>query len=100
MKSIIRYINEDVKKHPLWCSVALSIFKGGKNITKESISNMILSMCNIEGRLKKFSDYLADEYASEYLAYQPSDDEFLKNETKNKITDQIAEFILKYIIEK
>jgi len=100
MKSIITYINEDVKKHPLWCSVALSIFKGAKSITKESISNMILSMCDIEGRLKKFSDYLADEYASEYLAYQPSDDEFLKNENKNKISDQMSEFILKYIIEK
>jgi len=99
MKSIISFINEDVNKHPLWCVVALSLFKGGKNVTKESISDMVLSMCDIEGRLKKFSDYLADEYSSEYLAYQPADDEFLKKENNKKIADQIADFIIKYIIK-
>ena len=100
MKNLNIYINEELKKHPLWCEIALSMFKSSKNLTKESISDMLDSFCDIEGRFKKFSDYLAEEYPKEYLAYQPADDDFLSNEKNQKIKDQIAEFIISHIIKR
>lgn len=98
MKRINNYINESETKHPLWCMVVLSMLKGAKNVTKESISNMILTMCDVDGRLKKFSNYLADTYPKEYLAYQPNDDEFINKDNNDKLSNQIAEFIIKYVI--
>lgn len=97
MKNLSLYITEELRKHPLWCEVAFSMFKNSKNLTKEHISSMIDSFCDIEGRLKKFSDYLADENPKEYLAYQPNDDEFLNKDNRTKLCDQIAEFIMKTI---
>lgn len=98
MKLLNIYINESEVKHPLWCMVAMSMFKNGKKLTKESVKSMIETFCDVEGRMKKFSDYLADEYPKEYLAYQPNDDEFLADDKKDKISDQIADFIVNYII--
>ena len=71
-----------------------------KNISKEDIKSMISTFCDVDGRLKKFSDCLADEYPKEYLAYQPNDDEFLKKDLEDKVCEQIAEFILKTIVNK
>ena len=76
------------------------MFKGAKNISKEDIKSMINTFCDVDGRLKKFSDCLADEYPKEYLAYQPNDDEFLKKDLEDKVCEQIAEFILKTIVNK
>ena len=98
MKKIYEYINESEVKHPLWCMVALSMFTGAKNLTKESIKNMIDTFCDVDGRLKKFSNYLNEMYPKEYLAYQPNDDEFLDKSKNNKIAEQISEFIVNYII--
>ena len=67
---------------------------------KEDIKSMINTFCDVDGRLKKFSDCLADEYPKEYLAYQPNDDEFLKKDLEDKVCEQIAEFILKTIVNK
>ena len=75
-------------------------FEGKTNISKEDIKSMINTFCDVEGRLKKFSDCLADEYPKEYLAYQPNHDEYLKKDSEDKICDQIAEFILKTIVNK
>lgn len=98
MLTINQYINEEVRKFPLWCEIVLSMFKDGKSLTKEIVSIMLNNFCSIEGRLKKFSDYLADTYPKEYLPYQPNDDDFLNKENDKKNTDQIAEFIIKTII--
>lgn len=99
MKDINIFINEELNKHPIWCDVVMMMFQNSKNLTKEEISNMIYSFCDVEGRFKKFSDYLYDKFPKEYLAYQPNNDEFLKKENYNKICDQIAEFINKIIIK-
>ena len=98
MKTINEYICESKIGHPLWCEIALSMFKNVKSLNKDSISNMLDSFCDVEGRMKKFSDYLAEEYPKEYLAYQPNDDEFLDKGSTDKISNQISEFILKFII--
>ena len=100
MKQLIQYILENENMHPLWCRVGLNMFKGAKNISKEDIKSMINTFCDVDGRLKKFSDCLADEYPKEYLAYQPNDDEFLKKDLEDKVCEQIAEFILKTIVNK
>ena len=100
MKQLIQYILENENMHPLWCRVGLSMFKGAKNISKEDIKSMISTFCDVDGRLKKFSDCLADEYPKEYLAYQPNDDEFLMKDLEDKVCEQIAEFILKTIVNK
>lgn len=105
MKTINEYIYENENKHPLWCKIAMAMFIGAngigsnrvKNLTKESVTGMINTLCDVNGRLKKFSDYLADEYPKDYLAYQPADDEFLKKENNEKIVSQIAEFIVKLV---
>lgn len=97
MKSIIEYINEDAAKFPLWCDISLSMFLGAKNLTKETVIDMLNSFCDVEGRLKKFSDYLNSKYPKDYIAYQPADDEFLKKENNEKIVSQIAEFIVKKV---
>ena len=97
MTHIEQYINEELRKHPLWCEITLNMFKSSKGLTKEQISNMLISLCDIEGRFKKFSDYLNDTYPKEYLAYQPNNDEFLNKENNEKICNQIAEFIFKNI---
>ena len=97
MKNINEYITEEARKFPLWCEIITNMFKTSKNLTKELIADMLDSFCDVEGRMKKFSDYLADTYSKEYLAYQPNDDEFLKDENKDKIKGQIAEFITKYV---
>lgn len=97
MKTFDEYIFEELYKAPLWCVIATGMFKSSKNLTKESVSDMLDSFCDVEGRLKKYSNYLAETYPKDYLAYQPSDDEFLQDDKKDKIKDQIAEFIIKYI---
>lgn len=98
MKGLIEYINEEARKYPLWCDVVLNIFKKSSKLNKEQISDMIISFCDVEGRLKKFSDYLFDIYPKDYLAYQPNNDEFLNKSNDSKIANQISEFILKYIV--
>jgi hypothetical protein len=97
MIKINEYITEELKKHPLWCEITINMFKSSKNFTKENYSELLDGICDVEGRLKKLSDCLAEKYPKEYLAYQPSDDEFLQDDKKDKIKDQIAEFIVKYI---
>ena len=97
MIGIGSYINENMRQHPLWCEIVLSLFKSEGTQTKETVASMIISLCDVEGRLKKFSDYLMEEYPKEYLAYQPGDDEFLSKENNEKICGQIAEFIIKYV---
>ena len=99
MIRLTQYINEELKKFPIWCEISLAMFKSAKNLTKENIKDMLSAFCDVEGRFKKFSDYLLDTYPKEYVAYQPSNDEFISKNNNDKICDQIAEFILKYIIK-
>ena len=99
MLTFNEYIYEELRKFPLWCEISLNMFKSGKNLTKENVSDMLDSFCDVEGRFKKFSDFLADTYSKEYLPYQPNDDEFLNKDNINKIKDQIAEFIIKCVKE-
>lgn len=102
MKGFNEYINEELKKHPKWCEIITNMFTfGGHSLTKEQISNMLQYLCSTEGMFKKYSDYLADTRPKEYLPYQPNDDDFLKIkgvEDGKKERDQIAEFIIKYIL--
>lgn len=97
MRSFVTYIDEDLKKFPLWCEIVLNMFKTDHNLNKDNVKDMINSFCDVEGRLKKFSDYLADQLPKEYIAYQPNDDEFLNKENNDKVCNQIAEFIIKHI---
>ena len=99
MKAITLYINEELRKFPIWCEISLAMFKSAGNLTKDNIKDMLSSFCDVEGRFKKFSDYLSDTYPKEYVAYQPSNDEFISKDNNNKICEQIAEFILKYVVK-
>jgi hypothetical protein len=96
MKNFNEYINEELDKIPLWCTIVLDIFKASKHLTKDNIIELLNGLNNSK-RLKRFSDCLSQEYSKEYLAYQPDDDEFLKEDKQQKIREQIAEFIMKYI---
>lgn len=99
MKTLDEYIFEELNKYPLWCEIALTMFKGSKNLTKDAIADMVDTFCDVEGRLKKFSDYLASLNSKEYMPYQPNDDEFIQKENRNKVVNQISEYILKCIVK-
>ena len=98
MEGINTYIKEELSKAPKWCIIVTNMFKNaGPSLTKEIVSNMLLSLIEDEGLLKKYSNYLSSQYIKEYLAYQPSDDDFINSDNK-KICEKIAEFIINHIL--
>jgi len=101
MKSIKEYIfeEENISKVKPWIDVTIGMFRNASDISKDTVSNMLYYLCE-SGRIKKLSDYFFGENQSDYLAYQPSDDEFLDRNNDRKICSQMAEYITKYISKK
>jgi len=67
-----------------------------KDLTKDAVKNM-LSFLWDNKMLVKYSDYLAQAYTKEYVAFQPNSDEFINDSNKDKVITQIAEFVNKHI---
>ena len=101
MKSIKEYIfeEENTSKVKPWIDVSVGMFRNASDISKDTVSEMLYYLCE-SGRIKKLSDYFFSENQSDYLAYQPPDDEFLDRNNDKKICSQMAEYIIKFIVKK
>lgn len=100
MKTFIEYIKEDnEKKVPIWINTFIGMLSNTNKISKEALEDMLLYLCK-ENKIKKLSDYFVESNQSNYLAFQPSDDEFLQESNYSKISSQISEYIMKYILKK
>jgi len=100
MKTFIEYIKEDnEKKVSLWISTFIGMLSNTNKISKEALEDMLLYLCK-ENKIKKLSDYFVESNQSNYLAFQPADDDFLQESNYPKISSQISEYIIKYILKK
>ena len=97
MKNLTLYITEDANKPKVWVLVLNDMFSQAKGISKEIVENMITPL--FPDKIKTLCKYYEQEDSSNFLAYSPNDDEFLKEENKKKICSQVSEYILKYIIK-
>ena len=100
MKHIDTYINEFLispKGITFFCEQVTNMLKGTK-LTKDQIS---LMFDKLELKtLKSLSDFLAENDMSRFVSYQPSDDEFLREENKDSIISKISDYFIKYIINE
>lgn len=92
MKAIKDYINES--KGRSIGEFMTTILKGVKT-PKETIADYLN---NFEMKdLQEMSKYISETDSANYVAYQPSDDEFLKDSNKEQVIDKISQYLFKYI---
>lgn len=98
MLSLNNFINESLsnKQKELIGRLFSNIFKNSK-VTKDQI-NIILNNLDQE-EILEISKYFSQNDSSNYLAYEPNEDMFIDFKTnKDKILDQISEYINKFKI--
>ena len=95
MKKFNEYILEELGKPKAWIEITNLMFQNAKGITKETLSEMLKPL--YPERLQKLCEYWNAIDASKFITYQPSDDDFLKEENKDKICNQLAEYIINNI---
>ena len=96
MKTFLEYINESLtsKQAELLNSMFMNMFKDTK-LSKDTIKVLLNNLD------KEIISFISKSYskndASNYLAYEPNEDLFIKyEENKVKILGQISEYISKY----
>ena len=96
MKTFLEYINESLtsKQAELLNSMFMNMFKDTK-LSKDTIKVLLNNLD------KEIISFISKSYskndASNYLAYEPNEDLFIKyEENKDKILGQISEYISKY----
>ena len=95
MKNLKEYITESTGKS--LGSFMITILKGVKT-PKETIAEYLN---NFEMKdLKEMSDYISKQDNSNYIAYQPTDDEFINDSNKQQVIDKISQYLFKYIANK
>ena len=94
MRTINQYINESLTSNQKFFCEQFVIMMKGITFTKDSIKLMLnnLSM----DILKALSEYFNEKDSSNYMSYEPNSDLFDNDENKDKVTNQIAEYIEKY----
>lgn len=102
MKTIYEYIkesegSEEQPKPKAWIEIINLMLQNAKGISKETLSNMLKPL--YPDRLKKLCGFWNDTDGSKFITYQPSDDEFIKEENKDKICNQLADYIINAIIK-
>lgn len=98
MKTINKFINESLsgKQKDIIGEIFSKLFKES-TLTKDQII-MLLNNVGNKDIIYCISKYFSENDTSNYLAYEPSDDLFINyDSTKQKIIEQLAEFIFKYI---
>ncbi len=92
MKTIKDYINESKDNSlGLFMMTVLNGVKTPKETIAEYLNNFEMK------DLKEMSQYIAQKDGSNYVAYQPSDDEFINDSNKEQVIDKISQYIFKYI---
>lgn len=89
MKKLSQYISEALRPEEM----LLTAVKGNK-LSKEQIVGMLSNLPVKD--LQRLSARLKNEY-SEYFAYEPPKDSFLKQQTKDTAIGNIADFIVKFV---
>lgn len=96
MKRFLEYINESLtsKQAELLNDMFMNMFKDTK-LSKDTIK---ILLNNLDKEIISFiSKSYSKNDASNYLAYEPNEDLFIKYEdNKDKILGQISEYISKY----
>jgi hypothetical protein len=95
MRTIYEYINESLSQAKVDKYDAIVRMIGGSKITKETIETMLSKLNNNE--LKEMSIFLSDKDMSSFIAYKPNDDDFLKDDNKEKICKMLSEYLFKNI---
>lgn len=92
MKSLKKWLVTESKE----ClgSFLMTCLKGVKT-PKETISQYLENF-DIKD-LKDISDYINEKDSSNFMAYRPSDDEFVKEANKSQVIEKISQYLYKYI---
>ena len=95
MKSLNEYIiTESALSDKVFCEQFALMFIG-TNLTKDTFVKILSNID--ESYVNKLTKYFADNYSKNFMAYEPAEDLFINyNSNKDKITNQIAEYIVKY----
>lgn len=92
MVSIKDYINE--AKSSGAGLFLMTILKGVKT-PKETIMQYL---DNFEMKdLKEISDYIDENDSANFMAYKPSDDEFVSESNKSQVIEKISQYLYKYV---
>lgn len=97
MKSLNQYlISEGLSNKQIeLVGLLFSTMFNNTKLSSEQIKSILINLD--KDVLQTISKYFNDNESENYLAYAPNDDEFLDfNNTKDKIINQIAEYINKY----
>ena len=93
MKRLTDYIFESQLSDRVFCERFSIMFKDtkiSKDILKQILNNLSLEF------VKKLSKYFAYNDSKNFMAYEPSEDLFINyNSNKDKIINQISDYILK-----
>ena len=94
MKRLTDYIFESQLSDRVFCERFSIMFKDTK-ISKDMLIQILHNLS--ADSVKKLSKYFSTEDITNYVSYEPSDDLFINyNSNKDKIINQIAEYIVKY----
>lgn len=94
MKPIIQYITESALSDKVFCEQFSNMFKDTK-ITKDILSSILNNLD--KEFIVKLSKYFVDNDIKNFVAYEPSEDLFIKYEdNKSFIIEQLTEYILTY----
>lgn len=95
MRKLNEYIiNESALSDKVFCEQFALMFIGTK-LTKDTFVKILSNMD--ESYVNKLTKYFADNDSKNFMAYEPAEDLFINyNSNKDKITNQIAEYIVKY----
>ena len=92
MIALKNYINESKSNGP---GLFLMTILKGVQTPKETISQYLN---NFEMKdLKDISDYIDEKDSSNFMAYRPSDDEFVKEANKSQVIEKISQYLYKYV---
>lgn len=92
MVSIKDYINEAKSSSP---GLFLMTVLKGVNTPKEIIMQY-LDKFEMKD-LKEVSDYIDEKDSANFMAYKPSDDEFVSESNKSQVIEKISQYLYKYV---
>lgn len=92
MVSIKDYINEAKSSSPgLFLMTLLKGVKTPKDMITQYLENLEMK------DLKEVSDYIDEKDSANFMAYKPSDDEFISSSNKAQVIEKISQYLYKYV---
>lgn len=95
MKRINEYLYEALNKSKIDKYETILKMVEGSKINKDNIKDMIDKLSMDE--LKEMSQYLYDKDMENFIAFKPSDDDFISNNNHDKICSMIADYLHKNV---